>query len=101
MQAGKPKSERKASAEARAIVRPLERIDRRKARKALKNIKKIDAVLSEDRKRSYLATYTVERKAAREAKRAKLEHIVIEGLERIAVAPEATLPAEAVTNEAR
>jgi hypothetical protein len=62
------KAERAASRAARAAARPAKRAARKVANAARRADKKIAAMLSEDRKRSYLATYTEERKAARRAK---------------------------------
>lgn len=96
MQAGQTKSERKASQAKRAEDRPAKRLAR-----ATKNIERrinqnVAAQLREDRKRSYLATYT----EARKAERRKKLGITFE-LNNEVVAPAATIPAEAVTNEAR
>ena len=93
MQARQTKADRKASAPARAAERPTKRLARQVANVERKINKNVAASLREDRKRSYLATYTA---ARQELRRKKLGILIPE-----VVAPEATIPAEAATNEAR
>jgi hypothetical protein len=85
--AKKPEDGLSLSAGSRFLARPALRAARKIANAARRADKKITAMLSEDRKRSYLATYTAGVKAARELKRTLRAY--------------ATVPAEAVTNETR
>jgi hypothetical protein len=87
MQAGKTKAERKASRAGRVADRPTKRGERRAANTLRRVEQKTTATLKEDRKRSYLATYTEGVRAARELKKT--------------LRANATTPAEAATNETR
>jgi hypothetical protein len=62
------KRDDRPSAEERKAARPALRSARKFSNSVHRESKKLAAMLSEDRKRSYLATYTEERKAARRAK---------------------------------
>lgn len=83
------KAERKASRAQRAADRPAKRAARKAHRAEQRLEKQIAATLREDRKRSFLATYTEGVRQARALKKTLRE------------SAKATAPAEAESNETR